>query len=43
MLRQWQEATGIIPDAELQQEMLANSWMYNDEDIPGNFMGSGRE
>lgn len=42
MLRQWQEMTGIVPDEALKQEMLANAWMYNDEEIPGNFMGSGR-
>jgi hypothetical protein len=48
-LEHWQKIQGIdtenVEISPQMQAMMNNAWMYSDrdEEIPGNFMGSGRE
>jgi hypothetical protein len=47
-LQHWQKVQGIdtenVEVSPQMQAMMNNAWMYadKDEEIPGNFMGSGR-
>ena len=42
-LEHWQKVNQVEANPDLQAQLMANAWMYKDEEIPGNYMGSGRE